>query len=89
MFKIQQSGLILLSELGVNFDIECSPVHHKNQQWWQLEVLTNKEGIKDRGILCTAKNEPRYFKQLNSITEFLEENSIEITKFTVSLKIKE
>ena len=86
MFKIQQSGLILLAEIGTEYSIILSPEINKGVKWWKLEVVVeNLNGEKDRGLLYNATGKVRLFKQLNSAIDFIESNCSHIKEITVKI----
>lgn len=70
MWAVEESDLRLLIRTAKQLAVWLIPIQHRGQRWYQMEFEV--ADIDERGLLISARKNPRRWKSLNRATEFVE-----------------
>ena len=70
MWAVEESDLRLLIRTAKQLAVWLVPIQHRGQRWYQMEFEV--ADLTERGLLISARKNPRRWKSLNRATEFVE-----------------
>lgn len=70
MWAVEENDLRLLIRTAKQLTVWLVPIKHRGQRWYQMEFEV--EDLEERGLLISARKNPRRWKSLNKAIEFVE-----------------
>lgn len=70
MWIVEENDLQLLIRTAKQPSVWLVPIQHRGQRWYQMEFEV--ADLNERGLLISARKNPRRWKSLNRATEFVE-----------------
>ena len=70
MWAVEENDLQLLIRTAKQLSVWLVPIQHRGQRWYQMEFEV--ADLNERGLLISARKNPRRWKSLNRATEFVE-----------------
>jgi hypothetical protein len=70
MWAVEENDLRLLIRTAKQLSVWLVPIKHRGQRWYQMEFEVGD--LEERGLLISARKNPRRWKSLNKAIEFVE-----------------
>lgn len=70
MWAVENSDLQLLIRTAKQLTVWLVPIKHRGERWYQMELEV--ADVDERGLLISARKNPRRWKSLNKAVEFTE-----------------
>ena len=70
MWAVEENDLRLLIRTAKQLAVWLVPIKHRGQRWYQMEFEVGD--LDERGLLISARKNPRRWKSLNKAIEFVE-----------------
>ena len=81
MWAVEENDLRLLIRTAKQLTVWLVPIQHRGQRWYQMEFEV--ADLNERGLLISARKNPRRWKSLNRATEFVEA-TIPVTELRIA-----
>ena len=81
MWAVEENDLRLLIRTAKQLTVWLVPIQHRGQRWYQMEFEV--ADLNERGLLISARKNPRRWKSLNRATEFVE-MTIPVTELRIT-----
>ncbi len=70
MWAVEENDLRLLIRTAKPLTVWLVPIKHRGQRWYQMEFDVGD--LNERGLLISARKNPRRWKSLNKATDYVE-----------------
>ena len=70
MWAVEENDLRLLIRTAKQLSVWLVPIKHRGQRWYQMELVV--ADLDERGLLISARKNPRRWKSLNKAVGFVE-----------------